>query len=491
MTRTCTEPQHNGATCDEVLADIEDGDDGYTKECNVDMDDGRDAFWLSTSQECVNCPIGMWVNETEDGCESCPPGSIYNPEEKRGEDACQECSGGLWPVENSCQPCPTGYVCKNGEKTKCSHNEYVNENKCTICSTCNEGEKTETECSGNTNRICGCNIGYYGESPNCIVCPSGTYGIEMVESRISMETACAICPSGNYCNDGKKYKCDPGYYSEDGAKNIDQCEMCPSGNYTNTDENICISCGLHYSSVPGSIGIESCQLKPGIKECNLGGGKTVAISGPDWKQNTENGKCFKTLPVGTTLDWRGAVEKCQAEILSDEARAKGATVNMTIIENQQDEDEMKQALSDISGEVDLWVGAYLPGDGENTNQWMLGHRDIKGKKWSEVPSSLKNLRNTKTAVDCAYLRVQNGNWSWHKDEGCGVQTPRNVVCSIFDGVYGVEEKKQDEELFSYQAVLDVFGCKRDEVYLQDLKEKIAKQLELPASMIIFDRVKCF
>ena len=63
--------------------------------------------------------------------------------------------------------------------------------------------------------------------------------------------------------------------------------MCPSGNYTNTDENICISCGLHYSSVPGSIGIESCQLKPGIKECNLGGGKTVAISGPDWKQNTE------------------------------------------------------------------------------------------------------------------------------------------------------------------------------------------------------------
>jgi len=128
---------------------------------------------------CLSCPAGQYLSTTND-CVDCP-------------DNCQTCTS-----PTSCQSCKEGFTFYNSECVACTGtSQYVDEGTCvdcpSTCATCTSSSSCRT-----------CNPGYALYKNQCITCPSGTYF--SAQTCKTCPSTCVTCTSGTECQ-----KCMSGY----------------------------------------------------------------------------------------------------------------------------------------------------------------------------------------------------------------------------------------------------------------------------------------
>jgi hypothetical protein len=137
---------------------------------------------------------------------------------------CMPCPPGKWSAEGagtSCtQDCGTGYYCASGTRTKCGN------------------YSTTTTATASSIAECQCNVGYYGYSGTCAICPPGKFQV------YSGSGDCYTCVDGTYCRNTEsnwcviRKKCPAGVYPYDPfvnrckvnkAMTLDEAKLCFDG----------------------------------------------------------------------------------------------------------------------------------------------------------------------------------------------------------------------------------------------------------------------
>ena len=223
---------------------------------------------LKAEHECNACPAGHACALASTAPMACVPGSFgAQPKQATcelcrggkyastaGKTACEECIPGYLCVEGSSAPqpcpagthanaslaylssldecitCPAGTSCSVGSPvpTLCLPGSFASHAKQATCEPCPGGKYTLT--SGNTAcKICVRGSFCPNGTANPVACPDGTAGdLTGLESALQ----CSPCPAGYWCNSGRTFPCDVGFYSLHAApsmlsKDLSTCRRCP------------------------------------------------------------------------------------------------------------------------------------------------------------------------------------------------------------------------------------------------------------------------
>lgn len=257
--------------------------------------------WNNTTKTCEPCPAGYVLRNGT--CESCPSGT-YSPSQ---DVPCEPCPASK-PFRYSgfeCRECPPGQIYENGDCKLCGYGTFAENGVCkacapgstssfgaTSCTLCPAGTKTE----GTNNTCYKCAAGTFSAtdgSSACARCPAGTYSAEGA-------TECTPCPANTASFGGGSIlncqACGSGYVSQPGSK---ECTLCPAGTYANGSE--CSLCPANTFSFSGATTCTACLNSfsfPGSTFCS------ECFSG----QIYSNGRCTD-CPAGT---YRSSFTECKA-----------------------------------------------------------------------------------------------------------------------------------------------------------------------------------
>ncbi|KAJ3441106.1 hypothetical protein M0812_13111 [Anaeramoeba flamelloides] len=174
----------------------------------------------TSSENCLNCPIGKYSQSGASVCLDCPVGTFGNVEHLS---KCFDCMPGSWSnipgnVDPSCNPCPAG--------------TYSTTFGATTISTCIECEP------GTYNTLAGATAKGF-----CLNCPVGTYN---PDSGSTSTQSCNQCPLGSVANATGSSSC---YFCEKGkspSKRKDLCESCHAGTYaSHRGSEECVECPIN------------------------------------------------------------------------------------------------------------------------------------------------------------------------------------------------------------------------------------------------------
>ena len=240
-------------------------------------------------QECRLCPHAMYIINSQDDCQTCPPGLIC-----RGDEVVQSAiAGSVWipkgdifflvscpggyeifssgdrgfdATAQSCQPCSAGTECTHSICITCSlcpAGKFKSTKSSAPCEDCNVdtynsnlGSMTKLACEtcplmsttkglrGQVNTTsCQCTAPYYMGSATCLPCPLGA---------ICLDGACAF-PSG-FCSDHREVI---GNWTQIG----DEWTLvnCPAGYFLNLNTQGCISCPVAFYCIGGKFPPAPCD----------------------------------------------------------------------------------------------------------------------------------------------------------------------------------------------------------------------------------------
>ena len=205
------------------------------------------------NEECESCPLGQYLNASDNTCRACPAGTFSDVAEGiLGADACQACPNGFYSTatgltsSDACTACPAGTFGRDvaaGAATEAAG-----------CEPCGAGWFSDTEGAALGSTCEACVAGKYqplsvaDSADACLACPRGMF------SRRTAATSAATCEA-----------CDPGTYSIVlGADDRDTCTACPAGTFSPhanaTSEATCEACGAgRYSAETGrTAACEAC-----------------------------------------------------------------------------------------------------------------------------------------------------------------------------------------------------------------------------------------
>ncbi|KAL5271995.1 hypothetical protein ACHWQZ_G000258 [Mnemiopsis leidyi] len=242
-------------------------------------------------------------------------------EVSRGGWTCEKCPGGTYPLENKCEPCPTGTAReKEDESDKCTKCNADNINN---LYTPNQGFSKGPHLYVNNNTCDACAAGEGLINGTCEVCPEGHY---------SRSGACQPCPGGSYSQGTGNSQCTP---CEIGKSQNDvgstSCEPClaSKGEYTNKEGSVecqIVELGFKVVSKDGDddtdeegIDQEECPAGSfGNKESSNWDCQLCQASDGLYQPNPQKNTCIKVSPgnyvIQTDGDGVGATETAACEI---------------------------------------------------------------------------------------------------------------------------------------------------------------------------------
>lgn len=218
---------------------------------------GCDAGQERVLDDCIDCKMGMYSNNSTNLCKPCQKGTYGN---KSKMSICDTCPAGTYnDIESStsfssCLACPAGAYCLAGCNSSsgsgaCTAGSFSTAGGGTnsSCSACPGGRYCLAGCSSSSGSgVCGAGsfstLGS-GTTAKCSTCPAGTYN-ENIGSAAS--SACLLCPAGAYCLAGCNSSagsglCLPGTFSPAGSA---MCTLCPNGMTNSVDRTSCFPCFL-------------------------------------------------------------------------------------------------------------------------------------------------------------------------------------------------------------------------------------------------------
>ena len=212
---------------------------------------------------CSDCPAGNY--STAIAAISCEPCPINQYQDERGSTECKDCELGRYgdvPGLPVCKNCTAGKyndeeglgVCKDCELGKyndeegldackdCGVNTFANETGLTECKHC-ESDRFQPLTGKD---FCGCNVGFFYNSSVCYKCEPGKYQDEQAKQ------TCKLCAIGKYQNESGTKECkeceDRKGTENEGSTKKEECTICIPGRYAKYDINDlllqCTDCDL-------------------------------------------------------------------------------------------------------------------------------------------------------------------------------------------------------------------------------------------------------
>lgn len=253
---------------------------GYNKYKNYDLS------LFHNDSYCLPCPLNMETLSTTSAMCYCKPGFYWNEYNQM----CQDCPMNYFCKDNYMIPCPLFSTSKNNSKDRkdCTcqnetHYGNLNEegsycilkNPGAICELktclCKAGWELREDPQNSLNVRCWipCKAGEYviqdpllGNISKCFQCEQGKYSSN--PQAISKES-CIACPKGMtttvegasnitdcFCSVGKTVQNNMSIPSD--------CTQCKENFYLDIDSNLCKPCPDKILSLPGAIGLKSCNL---------------------------------------------------------------------------------------------------------------------------------------------------------------------------------------------------------------------------------------
>ncbi|GFN98237.1 signal peptide, cub and egf-like domain-containing protein 3 [Plakobranchus ocellatus] len=176
------------------------------------------------------CGQGLYLNETERTCNSCPIGQF--------KDAVS--------LATLCNPCPSGLTTNQEGATSLKDCSF------SICPSGSFRAANERDCTE-------CDYGYYQPLSNanivtsCIPCPNGRTTLN--KGATSQDFCVPVCPGGSAYNvaAGDCVECTIGYYRPAGI-NPPWCSLCPSGTTTiSTGSTSCVAITVNTSFAAAAL----------------------------------------------------------------------------------------------------------------------------------------------------------------------------------------------------------------------------------------------
>ena len=300
------------------------------------------------SKECVQCPVGKFLDKTRSGrCASCAAGK-YRDEAMFVEDEAKQSTGAAY--KERCADCPVGTYGEHPEAvskqncTECEAGKYsaaIGNATSATCRACDTGTYAEAgssvckDCPANrTTRFeqssllsCVCELGFFDVGDEtCSACSAGKFNDKYNQTECqncsagefqggTNATACHACGATQYAGQGSAActecpgnattrnglqaaevdcLCDPGYSGANGSK----CDACDAGTYTGTYGNAdCTDCsaGLFQNQTAQSACLRCASGR--FSES----GKTVCDDCPD----------HSGLDLQNEQNWKGNIGDCQ------------------------------------------------------------------------------------------------------------------------------------------------------------------------------------
>ncbi|XP_021365829.1 sushi, von Willebrand factor type A, EGF and pentraxin domain-containing protein 1-like [Mizuhopecten yessoensis] len=213
---------------------------------------------------CVACPVGMFHDENEDTCKSCPQ-RMY--QDKEGSVDCKSCPGdtmtltsGADNVTKCLERCPVGHYSSTGLEpcSLCgvgSYQEVRGQMSCKACPVNTTNMPGHTETIGSCKERC--SAGTYNSSSGlhpCLPCPVGTFQSD------TGSLSCILCPSN-------MTTLTPGTTDVDVCQAFDFCEditqdSCNNGDCVSLVDGYLCDCHRGYTGDTCDIEINECDAGP-------------------------------------------------------------------------------------------------------------------------------------------------------------------------------------------------------------------------------------
>ena len=239
------------------------------------------------STQCVECPVGKFLDKTQSGrCASCAAGK-YRDEAMREQDKAKQGA-----YEESCQDCPVGTY---GEDAGA-----VSEQNCTRCAA-----GTYSNAFGNaTSATCrACAMGTYAEAGSsvCTDCPANRTTLLEQSSRSSCvckrgffkvgDETCSACSAGKFNHEYNRtacQNCSAGTFQ--GGTNATACNACDLKRYAGEGSAACTPCPSNASTRNGLQAVVfDCLCDPGYSGAN--GSECDACAAGKYTGTYGNAKC--------------------------------------------------------------------------------------------------------------------------------------------------------------------------------------------------------
>ena len=152
----------------------------------------------ATSTEPIECPTGSYCEQGSPGGTPCPAGTASSVLGAKSISDCQACPSGTWCGFGAAEP----VGCAKGTFTNAS----MTKDKCEPCAAGQyQDELRQSDCKL-------CRAGLYCPSGAVagVPCPDGAYGLT---DGLASVDQCLGCPRGHWCNAGKAFPCEVGFYT--------------------------------------------------------------------------------------------------------------------------------------------------------------------------------------------------------------------------------------------------------------------------------------